>query len=315
MMQSLIRRLCRLTFGLSCRSIPLIGLLILGGLESASPELALSRPMETDVSKTRSQERVGKNNSVVVQTFNFQPPDRGAPGTRADAGSRGGCSHSPNQSQKLTALIPTTNWGETIAAHPTFWLYIPTRPTTVEFLLTDEDSDKVVYEGKFPVTQGPGIVSFPLPETAPPLEEGKAYRWIFTFSCPPEQMSTSTNSNIPVPPTVSGVIARIAPSAELSQQLKNASLNEKLALYAENGLWYETLTELAQLRRTQPQNPQVAAQWMYLLQHEAVKLNNISQEPILSCCQVEQRSSLSLPFKEKGAKSFNSHSEPVTSHQ
>ncbi|MEB3277597.1 MAG: DUF928 domain-containing protein [Lyngbya sp.] len=301
MMQSLLR-LC-LPLSVSCQSISLIGLLILAGLEWASPQLALSRPMETDLSKTRSQERVDKNNSVVVQTFNFQPPDRGAPGTRADAGSRGGCSQSPNQSQKLTALIPTTNWGETIAAHPTFWLYIPTRPAAVEFLLTEEDSEKVVYEGKFPITQGPGIVSFPLPETAPPLEEGKTYRWIFTFSCPSEQMSTSTNSNIPIPPTVSGVIARIAPSAELSQQLENASRGEKILLYAENGLWYETLTELAELRRTQPQNPQVAAQWLNLLQHEAVKLNNIVQEPILSCCQVEQTSSLSVRFQEKGAKS------------
>ena len=292
----------------SYQSIPLIGLFILAGIEWAGPQLALSRPVETIVAEPSPQENVrgvqtednqNKNNSVVVQSFNFQPPDRGAPGNRADAGSRGGdCS----QLQKpMTALIPTRNWGETIAAHPTFWLYIPTRPGDVEFVLEDETSGKQLYKTTFAVTQGPGIVSFRLPDTAPPLEKGKAYRWMFNFTCvsgggAPEN---SDQQN----PSVSGIVARIDPSAQLSRQLDNASPTERIALYAQNGLWYEMLTELAELRRTEPNNAEVTAKWMDLLEHEAVRLNSIAQEPILSCCEVGQVNSLSLPIKQKRARS------------
>jgi hypothetical protein len=96
-------------------------------------------------------------------------------------------------------------------------------------------------------------------------------------------------------------VARVAPSRALKQQLEKAGLTEKLNLYAENGLWYETLTQLAERRRTDPQNSEVADQWMDLLQHKAVLLNNIAQEPILACCQLEPKNTLSLPFKQKGA--------------
>ncbi|MCG5060500.1 MAG: DUF928 domain-containing protein [Limnoraphis sp. WC205] len=274
------------------QSIQLAVTLILVGIELASPPLVMSNS---------SEESDRQNNSPSDQTtLNFQPPNRGAPGTRADAGSRGGSGQCSKLEKPITALIPTTNWGETIAAHPTFWLYIPTSSAaTVELVLKPEGSDDVLYEVKFPVTQGPGIVSFRPPETAPPLEEGKAYRWMFNFYCSSEVLNASTRSNIQSNFTVSGIVARVAPSRALKQQLEKAGLTEKLNLYAENGLWYETLTQLAERRRTDPQNSEVADQWMDLLQHKAVLLNNIAQEPILACCQLEPKNTLSLPFKPK----------------
>ena len=305
-MQSLIRFF---------QSAPLIGLIVFAGTQWVNPQPARSGSMETrateissprHTSGVRSENR--KGNSLVVQTFNFQPPDRGAPGNRADAGSRSP-SKQPQECSKpdkpMTALIPRNNWGETLAAHPTFWLYLPTRPAAVELILRDEATEKVVYEVKFPVAQGPGIVSFPLPETAPPLEEGKAYRWMFNFFCSPEAIGASDTSDIPIDLTVSGIVARIAPPARLVRQLEKASPAEKIALYAENGLWYETLTELAELRRTQPRNAEVADQWMGLLKHQAVKLENIAQEPILSCCELDPRNSDSFSLKQKGAKSLD----------
>ncbi|ERT07696.1 hypothetical protein M595_2401 [Lyngbya aestuarii BL J] len=290
----------------SCQSIQLIGLFILAGIEWANPQLALSHPSQTNVSEPSTQENVRgleaedeNPNSLIVQTFEFQPPDRGAPGNRSDAGSRGGdCSQ---LKKPMTALIPTTNWGETIAAHPTFWLYLPSQAAAIEFILKDEAGQKELYKVDFPVTQGPGIVSFRLPDTAPPLQEGKAYRWMFNFTCASESNGNSTNVDVQNP-SVSGIVARITPSAQLTQQLEKASLSDKIVLYAQNGLWYEMLTQLAELRRTQPDNRDVTAQWISLLEHEAVRLNNITQEPILTCCQVDQVNSLYFPVKQTGSK-------------
>ena len=94
------------------QSIQLAVTLILVGIELASPPLVMSNS---------SEESDRQNNSPSDQTtLNFQPPNRGAPGTRADAGSRGGSGQCSKLEKPITALIPTTNWGETIAAHPTF---------------------------------------------------------------------------------------------------------------------------------------------------------------------------------------------------
>ncbi|MDY7022255.1 MAG: DUF928 domain-containing protein [Cyanobacteriota bacterium] len=295
----------------------LMGLLILAGIAGVTPQLVMSHPVETNVTVTPSEQKVSENqvsqatetdqnpNSAVVQAFEFQPPDRGAPGTRADAGSRGGNGQCSQLQKPMTALIPTTNLGETLATHPTFWVYVPTRSATVELILQEPTSQEVLYEVKFPVTQGPGVVSFQLPKTAPPLEEGKAYRWMFNFFCSPasvNRQSSEEQSDF----TVSGVVARITPSTELSQQLKKASQTEKIALYAQNGLWYETVTQLGELRRTQPLNAQVTSQWTNLLQHQAVRLNSIAEEPVLACCDLKQKNSWPFLFQGKAAKSIDS---------
>ncbi|MEL7035482.1 MAG: DUF928 domain-containing protein [Cyanobacteria bacterium J06592_8] len=295
----------------------LMGLFILAGIAGVSPQLAMSRPVETNVTITPSEQKVTEAevsqaretnqnpDSVINQSFEFQPPDRGAPGTRADAGSRGGHGQCSQLQKPMTALIPTTNLGETLATHPTFWVYVPTRSAAVELVLQDPMGQKVLYEVKFPVTQGPGVVSFRLPKTAPALEAGKTYRWMFNFFCSPTSLnrqSSEQQSDF----TVSGVVARITPSTELSQQLKNASQTEKIALYAQNGLWYETVTQLGELRRTQPRNPQVASQWANLLQHQAVRLNNIAEEPVLACCDLKQKNSWPFLFQGKAAKSIDS---------
>lgn len=54
----------------------------------------------------------------------------GRPGKRKGGGSRGGCpfvnpNSTDNQKSPLTAFIPITNSGKTIAKRPTFLFYVP----------------------------------------------------------------------------------------------------------------------------------------------------------------------------------------------
>jgi hypothetical protein len=213
------------------------------------------------------------------QVLEYEPPPRGAPGDRKDGGRRRFC---PETQKPFTALVPATNWGETVAEHPTFWLYVPYQSGSFELVLHDEENNqKDPYRTKFQVTKGPGIISVRLPQTVPPLEVGKIYRWQFFFFCNPASQSNFLY--------VSGVVVRVRPSSKLMNQLEAAKTpRERVIVYAKNGLWHETLTELAEIRRTNPQDAELATDWAALLQHPVVRLDEMVSEHLVPCCTSEQ---------------------------
>lgn len=186
---------------------------------------------------------------------------------------------------QLTALIPQTNIGLTVAGHPTFWFYVPNssrRSWLAEFVLNDDNGNRV-YETPpdFKLTET-GIISFQLPETLPPLEY-KKYKWVFSLICSPQDPSANL--------TVHGLIERVQPEARLKTQLEQATPREQVFLYAnaENGLWYEAVTSLAKLRLDNPKDIELTQNWIDLL--NSVCLDEISTEPLTSCCKLEQQQS------------------------
>ena len=205
------------------------------------------------------------------QPLEFEPPNDGAPGDREDAGSRPFC---PQSDTSFTALVPLTNLGFTAEEYPTFWLYVPYPSGAVEFILKDENTKDTVFQTQFQITDGPGIVGFHMPNTAPPLEIGKKYRWTFDFLC-----HLSTQSDVL---SVNGVVLRAPLTSKLQHQLAISSPQQRVALFAQHGLWYETLTELAQLRLANPQDEELAATWSLLLQGPWVGLPEIAPAALLT---------------------------------
>jgi hypothetical protein len=164
--------------------------------------------------------------NLLPQVLAYEPPARGAPGDRKDAGSR--------DPHNFLALIPATNLGLTAIAHPTFWLYLPASlPDDIpfEFVLRDEQ-EEVVFRTVFQLEKAAGIGSFSLPENSPPLETGKKYQWCFLCG------------NI----SRHGWVERVEMKPEILVQLETAALRQRVLLFAKHGLWYETLTELVALR-------------------------------------------------------------------
>lgn len=162
------------------------------------------------------------------QVLAYEPPARGAPGDRGDAGSR-------DYLHDFLALIPVTHFGWTAIAHPTFWLYLPAPfPDDIpfEFVLRDEENQEVVFRTFFQLKKIAGLASFCLPPNAPPLEIGKKYRW--DFFC----------GNI----SRYGCIERVKMAPEILVQLETASPRQRVLLFAKHGFWYETITELVALR-------------------------------------------------------------------
>lgn len=218
----------------------------------------------------------------------YVPPNRGIPGRREGGGTRGcwlGETRLPTN-PRLTALTPEDSYGQTTKAYPTFYFYVPQfyaeAANRAEFVLQDE-SGVELYKATFQMGNNAGIISLSLPENAnlPPLEIGQDYYWSFALAC--EQASDPTDQSSDI--YVEGWLQRVVPSAEVTEELETVSLSDRPAVYAAEGIWYDAVSILAELRRAEPGNQALRAKWTQLLQ--SVGLESIAEEPLVPCCQQE----------------------------
>ncbi len=220
-------------------------------------------------------------------------PPSGTPiGRRRGAAGRGNCT----VNLPLTALVPaiekpvgggkaTYVWGKTIATHPTFWFYVPDSNTSlreVEFVLQDE-RDNDVWRSPVSLPQKPGVISVSLPSTLTPLNINQNYHWFLktkiAASCDRQQPVIAKDG-------VEGWVQRVSLTPTLASQLKTAPTEKQIRLYAQDGLWYDALTSLAELRRMNPQDGTLKADWQQLLQ--SVGLGEIASMSLVECCTPAQ---------------------------
>jgi|GEM_PF-1575489 len=164
--------------------------------------------------------------------------------------------------------------GYTVAEQPIFWFYVPYVASNILGQTNSEATDEAdsIRVGKFvlldrdknfisshlmaiQLLQSPQLVTFQVPSF---LELNQFYNWYFSIICEPEKPSRN--------PVVRGWIERIEPSSELANALQNSPPFQKHLIYAENGIWFEALSELvASLRRfsplIQPQREQIQQDW------------------------------------------------------
>ena len=234
--------------------------------------------------------------SLEFPVDNVGQPNGGTGG----GGTRGSCfKNQQNQEDKmpLTGLMPRNslthrpvNQTLTVAANPTFFVYVPETTTLsaeelvfAEFSVSD-DQDNEVYKTTFPLptvlssdvpsssVSTPGIVKLSLPANVS-LETGKNYRWVFQLVC------EKANADPVFGQYVEGRIQRTELSSDLKTKIEQATPLEQAQLYAKARIWSETLMLAAQLRSSQP------AEWEKLL--KSVGLNEIAQVPLLECCTLE----------------------------
>lgn len=206
---------------------------------------------------------------------NWTPPNRGAPTQTEGAGTRDGGTCFEGETMPnppLTALMPINSLALTVAERPTFFVYIPpTSAPTAEFVLKDENEEDV-YKTTLTLPGKSGIMMVSLPNTVKPLETGKTYRWYFDLVC-------NSGKRIFLDRLM---VERIIPSAALQSALLKTPGRDRPAVYAQNGLWYDTLSTLAQMYRSSP-NDAVSASWKQLL--ESAGLKEIADKPLVDCCQ------------------------------
>jgi hypothetical protein len=249
--------------------------------------------LQTNISQSNTNQKKSK------KTIRFTPPpvpNRGIPLGRA----RGGASRSKEcqvAKEPLTALVPnngkgitqignvsTSNsknnlekstsesvWALTTSDRPSFWFYIPyslNSNHSIEFVLQDE-FDRTLYQNSFTFfkTQ-PGVMQVKFPNNSTFLEIGQRYHWYFLVYCHKDD-----------PVYVEGWVERVAINPNLKIKLDRSTPQEKAELYAANGIWYDALTNLAQLRQMYPNDVALRSDWESLL--DSVGLDAIASQPIL----------------------------------
>jgi hypothetical protein len=206
--------------------------------------------------------------SSKARTIRF--PNVGTPRRREGAAVRGSCDFID---EKPVPLLPTTEPVLTAAKYPTFFVGLPQTSAKEAELLLLNSNEEVVYETTVTLPGKPGIVSFSLPAdgTLPPLEVGKSYYWQLSLVCGSQDQEEYM--------LVEGSVQRVELSPSLVNELGKAPPREHPAIYAEAGIWYDTLTSLAQLRRSSPNDSTIVADWAELL--KSVGLDGIAQKPLI----------------------------------
>lgn len=236
---------------------------------SGSPVFAhgLGVPLENPAAEPISLTRTGASEILIAQGFS-PPGGRGMPGRREGGGTRGDLVF---QGVPPTALIPTSNLGITMSTHPTLYFYVPieTAGLNVDLVLLDSEGN-TVYEIRAPLPTQEGIVSIPLPAHVN-LEPERLYQWFFAV----EVSADEPSSNI----ILNGWLRRAPENPEFVQQLATLTPQDQASAYTYAGLWYEALHSTAELRRADPGNAAIEAQWQALL--EMVDLGAIATQPLL----------------------------------
>lgn len=209
-------------------------------------------------------------------------------GRQQGGASRGDC---PAVDKPLTALVPASKqalkgkpksnpalnhwqavWGLTVASHPTLWFYVPyplTAKQPIEFVLQDAEGNNIYKTSLLVAQKQPSLVEIKIPSTTIPLAIGKMYQWYFLVGCNPD-----------APPFVKGWVHRVAINSNLKRQLQRTTPQERAALLAANGIWYDALSTLARARREAPKDRSLISNWVNLLDSGGLKA--LTGEPIPS---------------------------------
>lgn len=247
------------------------------GLQPSLRQLQLAQQNNSDThfSADGSREnRAGGGSRMGVAQQNSSDTDFSSDGRSGNRGGGGSRSDCPRIEPPLTALMPVSNGGTTVAERPTFWFYVPYSPEQApvgEFVLQDEARNDI-YRIPFTLPNTPGFVSFKIPSTQTPLAIGKWYRWYFKVYCDRNPSSS--------PIFVQGWVQRITLTPALENQLK-VSESRKDKVYATNRIWFDALDHLANLRLTNSTDAALERDWSKLLGAKGVDLKLPSQVPIV----------------------------------
>jgi hypothetical protein len=173
-------------------------------------------------------------------------------------------------------LVPTSNYGQTTEAYPTFYWYLANHSfswarfeiyaTQAKTLARDPDP---IYQTTFRLVGSQSLASLTLPATAglPPLQKNRDYLWKLTLICsqrgPDDEMANGSQRGI------RSWITRVEPNKALKAKLGKTS--RRYEVYAEEGLWYDAIHTLAVLRERHPQQSRLAIDWKDLLQQTMLR--------------------------------------------
>ncbi len=207
---------------------------------------------------------VNTSSGGVRGDVNFEAPGSNTTSQTASGGVRG------EDLAKVIPLLPTNSYGRTVSGRPTFLVYLPpTASQEVFFSLQDADRNHH-YQKTFKISGQGGIVEITLPADAPELEIGKEYVWFFAPISPDGILQPDNYS-------VTGWVKRVE-SPVPNDQVSSLTPIKLAIIYAQEGIWYDTLAILSAAKLAQPDDVTLASEWKDLLQQ--VGLEAIANQPL-----------------------------------
>lgn len=174
--------------------------------------------------------------ATILKPLIFHPPS-GVSGdvlpVRVGGGSRGGSANDLS----VEVLVPDQVALTTQAQPSLYWYQSKTAKTQCEVTVTEPKKPKPLLLLKTSKTTPPGIHAIRLTKFDIHLKPNVVYRWSVAVVVDAENRSQDIIAN--------GVIKRIAPSPDLVAKLAQATEQDKPALYAENGIWYDALQSIS----------------------------------------------------------------------
>ncbi len=209
----------------------------------------------------------------------FKPPsDDEKPEQTAEAGSRHGVqclqdatsaalANSPSSQSSLIPLVPTTNFGLTIAERPILWIYLPEETSARQVVLSIREEGTTHHSKTFiPITGTSGIISLQPDSDSLPLKIGTNYKLSVVLVCGEKPSPNDPASDV--------WVRRV----ESPEPINQGSALAQAAWYGEQGIWYDALNSLIQARQSQPQNQDLIDIWADFLKSGG--LNAIANEPV-----------------------------------
>jgi hypothetical protein len=212
-------------------------------------------------------------NKTMEISLNFPPTgkDRGAPATTAGGGTRSddtACLNIQEGEMPLAALMPNReNIAKTATATPNLYWYVPsTKANMGELVIVDENGQEI-YFNRFALPKQAGIIKLSIPAKAN-LKPGHTYSWAMMVVCDSRYRNRDKY--------VEGQLEYISLEPELKSKIKRIATLEQAKVYAQGGIWAETLDLIAQMRTEKPKD------WQQLL--KSVGLEKLADVPFLECC-------------------------------
>lgn len=165
----------------------------------------------------------------------YKPPIRGAPGGRIGGATRGVA-----RDVFVLSVLAPDHTGLTAVEQPSlFWFISNPISLPLELTVMDPRQAQPLLETSLLAPQQGGIQRVRLADHGVRLEPGVAYRWFIAVVTDPGRRSRDILSG--------GAIERADVPEALQSRLAAARAQEKPAVYAEGGYWYDALAAISDL--------------------------------------------------------------------
>lgn len=172
--------------------------------------------------------------------FVYRPPMRGAPVARIGGGTRG----IGDMMLELVVLAPD-HTGLTLKEQPTLYWYVSEAvPARLEVTMINDEAIDPALEEEIVTPGHAGIQGIDLAKLGARLKPGLEYRWFVSVVADPTQRSNDI--------VASGTIRRITPGETLKARMAGADQRTLARIYAEEGLWYDTIDALSRMIEKSP---------------------------------------------------------------